>query len=117
MENLKKLKWRIRRKKIFREGVKLFIKEKKREIARVFLYFLKNDLHKEPFGFLEDLFIVKEKRNSGLGTELVRAVIKLARRRRCYKLIATSRFSRPLVHKFYQRLGFRKRGTEFRINF
>ncbi|MEO0537352.1 MAG: hypothetical protein AAF215_26285 [Cyanobacteria bacterium P01_A01_bin.123] len=35
----------------------------------------------------------------------------------CYKLIATSRTSRPKVHDLYQRLGFTQQGFEFRIDF
>jgi len=35
----------------------------------------------------------------------------------CYKLIATSRTSRPKVHELYQRLGFENHGVEFRMNF
>ncbi|MBI5732008.1 MAG: GNAT family N-acetyltransferase [Candidatus Magasanikbacteria bacterium] len=117
MRILKKSEIPIRREKISGEGVKLFIKKKNQEIARVFLYILKNDLHKEPFGFLEDLFVVEEKRGGGLGTKLIKAVVELARQKKCYKLVATSRFSRPAVHKLYQRLGFKKHGAEFRIDF
>jgi hypothetical protein len=40
-----------------------------------------------------------------------------ARRRRCYKLIATSRDERPRVHDLYRRLGFEEWGREFRLNF
>lgn len=35
----------------------------------------------------------------------------------CYKLIATSRTSRPKVHELYHRLGFTQHGVEFRIDF
>lgn len=87
-----------------------------KEIARVYLYILRNDLHKEPFGFLEDLFVEKKHRGRGIGSALVKAAIAEAKKRRCYKLIGTSRASRREVHRFYARLGLKKRGFEFRLD-
>ena len=75
-----------------------------------------NDLHAEPFGLLEDVFVDESQRGSGLGTALVREVIAAARQAGCYKLVATSRASRPKVHELYERLGFEKYGVEFRMN-
>lgn len=98
-------------------GIKFFLLENNLEIARAYLYFLHNDLHQEPFGLLEDVFVAQSHRGEGLGTELVEQVIQAAKQHGCYKLIATSRTSRPKVHKLYERLGFQKRGTEFRIDF
>jgi GNAT superfamily N-acetyltransferase len=75
-----------------------------------------NDLHAQPFGLLEDLFVDESQRGSGLGTALVREVIAAAREAGCYKLVATSRASRPKVHELYERLGFQNYGIEFRID-
>lgn len=86
-------------------------------VARARLYILWNDAHDEPFGFLEDVFVLSGERGSGIGTALVRAVIREVKRRSCYKLIATSRRSRPRVHALYRRLGFTAWGTEFRMDF
>jgi GNAT superfamily N-acetyltransferase len=58
-----------------------------------------NDLHEAPFGLMEDVFVAESERGSGLGTALVREVIAAARDAGCYKLIATSRASRPKVHE------------------
>lgn len=76
-----------------------------------------NSLHREPFGLLEDVYVAESHRGKGLGTKLVRQVIQMAKERGCYKLIATSRTSRPKVHKLYKDLGFQERGWEFRIDF
>jgi GNAT superfamily N-acetyltransferase len=76
-----------------------------------------NDLHDAPFGLLEDVFVDELQRSGGLGTALVREVISAAQELGCYKLIATSRTSRPKVHELYERLGFAKHGVEFRLNF
>lgn len=66
---------------------------------------------------MEDVFVAESERGSGLGTQLVNEVIATARDKACYKLIATSRNSRPKVHELYRRLGFSDHGREFRIDF
>ncbi len=84
-------------------GIKFFIKnDKEEEIGRAFLYLMYNDLRDEPFGMLEDIFIKESERGGGIGTELVKNVIEKAKELGCYKLIATSRHSRPKVHALYE---------------
>jgi len=98
-------------------GIRFSVLEEGNEIGRAFLYILNNDLHKEPFGLMEDVFVSESARGRGMGTELIKAVIASARKQGCYKLIATSREERELVHKLYERLGFRSWGKEFRMDF
>jgi len=76
-----------------------------------------NDLHEAPFGLLEDVYLDESQRGGGRGSALVREVIAAARELGCYKLVATSRTSRPKVHELYERLGFDQHGVEFRMNF
>jgi GNAT superfamily N-acetyltransferase len=98
-------------------GIRFSVNGDGREIARAYLYVMTNDLHDAPFGLLEDVFVDESQRGSGIGTALVREVITAARDLGCYKLIATSRTSRPKVHDLYERLGFEEHGVEFRLNF
>jgi len=98
------------------KGVRFSLSDGRKEIARAYLYVLNNDLHDEPFGLLEDVFVDEAQRGRGLGTMLVEAVIGAAREAGCYKLIATSRTSRPKVHELYEQLGFEKYGIEFRLH-
>ena len=98
------------------KGIKFSISEAEREIARAYLYIMHNDLHSEPFALLEDVYVAESRRRSGLGTKLVKQAISKAKLG-CYKLIATSRKSRPKVHQLYLKLGFEERGLEFRIDF
>ena len=86
-----------------------------REIARAFLYVLKNDLHPEPFGFLEDVFVAADCRGQGLGTKINQEIIALARKLGCYKIVACSRDERKKVHELYRGLGYEKHGVEFRM--
>lgn len=107
----------IKQKTIKAGGIKLFIEQDGKEAARAFLYVLKNDLHEEPFGFLEDVFVNEDLRGRGIGTELLKEIIKIAKDNKCYKIVATSRYERPNVHALYEKLGFKDWGKEFRMNF
>jgi GNAT superfamily N-acetyltransferase len=87
------------------------------EVVHAFLYILSNDLHKEPFGFLEDVFVEKGASGEELGKEIIKQIMSFAEDSGCYKLIATSRTSRDTVHKIYTKLGFILHGKEFRMDF
>ncbi len=99
-------------------GIKLISKDADgKEVGRAFLYIMHNGLHDKPFGFMEDVYVAEEMRGRGLGTSLVKRIIELAREKKCYKLVSTSRHSREKVHKLYLKLGFKDQGKEFRIDF
>ena len=103
-------------KEVKGKGIKVFIKDGEKEIARAYLYIFYNGLHEEPFGLLEDVYVDENFRGKGLGTRVVNKVIELARKNKCYKLIATSRHSRPKIHELYRKIGFEDWGREFRMN-
>lgn len=87
------------------------------EIARASLLIGKNDLHKEPFALLEDVYSEERVRGKGVATMLVNYVVDYAREYGCYKLIATHREDKPELTRFYEKFGFKKWGRELRINF
>jgi len=97
--------------------IKIKLNLNSKEIGHAYLYVLENDLHDQPFGLMEDVFVKEEFRGQGYGKELVRKVIESAKKHNCYKLICTSRYSKTAVHDFYEKLGFSKQGVEFRISF
>jgi GNAT superfamily N-acetyltransferase len=107
---------KINRQTRLAHGMRFSVSADGREIGRAYLYLMSNDLHDEPFGLLEDVFVEESARGDGVGTALVNEVIAAARRSGCYKLIATSRASRPKVHALYESLGFENYGVEFRMN-
>ena len=98
-------------------GIRISVTDNGAEVGRAYLYLMHNDLHNQPFGLMEDVYIDQAYRGQGVGSNLVKQVIKLARAASCYKLIATSRNARPKVHDLYRRLGFLQQGVEFRIDF
>lgn len=99
------------------KGIKIILEENGQPIGRGFLYILHNDLHPEPFGFIEDVFVEEAFRGKGYGERIVNALIEEAKKHKCYKLICTSRFSNEKAHHLYEKLGFQKHGNEFRMDF
>ena len=106
---------KIKRKKVKSYGIKFFVEKGNKEVARAFLYVMNNGLKKEPFGFLEDLFVDESLRGQGIGTDLLNMVIAEAKKIGCYKLVGTSRYERESVHKMYEKMGFEKFGVEFKM--
>ena len=106
----------IKQEKINAGGIKLFVEDNGKEVARAYLYILKN-IHDRPFGFMEDVFVDENYRSQGLGTKMLEEIIKTAKQKNCYKLIGTSRSERSKVHEWYLRLGFKDWGKEFRLDF
>ena len=97
-------------------GLKITISNDKKIIGSLYLYFLYNDLHREPFAFIENVNIGLEFRGQSFGSKLINEAIKLAKEKNCYKIICTSRNSRELVHRFYIKCGFKDYGKEFRLD-
>lgn len=88
----------------------------KKSVGRIYLYIIQNDLHQRPYGFLEDLFVDENMRGKRIGSALLYAAIKEAKKQKLYKLIGTSRKSRKQLHSFYQTSGFKIYGVEFRMD-
>ena len=109
------MQMRINNKKIKSEGIRISAEDGGKEIGRIFLYILKNDLRKESFGYMEDIFVDENYRKKGIGSKLIEEVIKLAKEKKCYKIVATSRYKSENVHRLYKKLGFEDFGKEFKM--
>ncbi len=107
----------VDRRNLAAQGIRFSVSDEGTEVARAYLYLMHNDLHQEPFGLMEDVFVDESQRGAGLGTRLVNEIVAAAKEHGCYKLIAMSRDSRLKVHDLYRRLGFSDHGREFRIDF
>lgn len=97
-------------------GIKISAYKEGSEAGWVYLYIISNDLHKEPLGIIENLFVREEFRRSGIGSELINSLINKAKEVGCYKIVCTSRYENIKVHEFYKKLGFQDRGLEFRMD-
>lgn len=105
----------IKKEDVIINGVKFSMKEEGQEVARCFVYLLSNELHDKSVAYLEDVFVRDGYRGRGFGTQIVEEAIKYAREN-AYKFILGSRFDKKRVHSFYERLGFKKHGIEFRMD-
>jgi len=97
-------------------GIKIIAEYDGKKVGRAYLYLMKNDLHKRPFGFMEDVFVNEDYRGKGVGKRLVNEIIEKAKENDCYKLVCTSRYEREKVHKLYEKFGFKDYGKEFRMD-
>lgn len=85
-------------------------------VASGLLYYIDIPARGRPFALMEGLVVDSRSRNQGIGSAMIAELIRLARRRDCYKLIFTSGFDREDAHKLYEKLGFKKWGFEFRMD-
>jgi N-acetylglutamate synthase-like GNAT family acetyltransferase len=60
-----------------------------------------------PYAVVEGVVVDSTRRDQGLGEELMRHVMEMARSAGCYKIILTSNKAREGAHRFYRRLGFK----------
>ena len=105
----------FKQKTIEAKGLKIYLENESRIVARATLFILENELRGRKFGYLEDVFVDERLRGQGIGTNLVNEIIKLAKEQKCYKIVATSRHEREKVHQLYERLGFKNLGLEFKM--
>ena len=103
--------------KLISKAFRIAVHENNKEVGRAFLYLIYNNLHSNPYGLVEDVFVNEEFRGKGVGTLLMKKLVEEAKNHKCYKLLATSRHERENVHKLYEKVGFKKHGFEFRIDF
>lgn len=98
------------------QAVRISACEDGEEVGHAWLYLVFNDLHNEPYGLVEDIFVEEKYRGRGVGGELLKMIIAEAKARGCYKLIANSRYTRNEVHQWYLKNGFEDYGKEFKIS-
>lgn len=94
----------------------LVAKDNGKVVASVFIFYLPVPAHGKPYAYLEGMVVDQKARGKGIGTKLTQKAIDLAKKRGCYKIIFTSGFDRQDIHKFYEKLGFKKWGYEFRMD-
>ena len=103
-------------KEVSSHGVKIVAIEDDKEVGRAYVYIMTNDLHKEPFAFVEDVFVEEDFRGKGISKPIMEKIKEIAKEKGCYKIIANSRFSNEFVHEYYEKLGYEKTSYSFRMN-
>lgn len=113
----KKMDQKIEKEKVDAYGMKFFIKKDGKEVARAFLYVMRNDIKNDIFGYLEDLHVSEELRGQGIGTLLVNTVINEAKKIGCYKLDLVCQLENKGAQELYKKMGFENLGLEFKMYF
>jgi GNAT superfamily N-acetyltransferase len=69
-----------------------------------------------PSAVVEGVVVDEHWRGCGVGTEMMKFAMRVARQNRCYKLVLSSNLRRERAHEFYQRLGFKQHGVSFEVS-
>jgi GNAT superfamily N-acetyltransferase len=67
-------------------------------------------------GIVEDVVVLSEWQNHGIGKQMMDFAMQECRNAKCYKLALSSNLKREQAHKFYEWIGFRKHGYSFVID-
>lgn len=94
----------------------LVAQENGRIVATSTIYFIQVAVRNRPYALFEGLVVDKSERGKGTGTAMLKEMIEIARNKNCYKIIFTSGSDRTDAHKFYEKLGFKHWGLEFRLD-
>ncbi|QIR36042.1 GNAT family N-acetyltransferase [Tolypothrix sp. PCC 7910] len=66
------------------------------------------------FAVLDSVTVISSMRGQGIGSEMVKAALKLSAEAGCYKMMLSSNLKRDRAHQFYQSLGFEQHGWSFK---
>ncbi|MBD2164942.1 GNAT family N-acetyltransferase [Calothrix membranacea FACHB-236] len=66
------------------------------------------------FAVLDSVTVISQMRGKGIGSEMVKAALKLSAEAGCYKMTLSSNLKRDRAHQFYQSLGFEQHGWSFK---
>jgi ribosomal protein S18 acetylase RimI-like enzyme len=106
---------KIEKKIIKVEGIRYSVISKGKEIGRAFLYILHNDIKGRDFGYIEDLHIDELYRGKGIGSNLIKLMIKDCKRQGGYKIELVTGYDNEGARKLYEKLGFRRLGTDYKM--
>ena len=70
-----------------------------------------------PFAIIENVIVLPDYRNQGIGRRVLERAVLLARQKNCYKVALMSGSSRPEVKLFYERSGFTQDKLGYQIRF
>lgn len=85
-------------------------------IATGVIYLIQVPIRGVPYAFLEGIVVDESLRGKGLGTEFFKEILAVCKHLNCYKILFTSGADREDAHRFYEKLGFKKWGLEFRMD-
>jgi len=77
---------------------------------------VKNSLWEDgEIAYISEIIVDHYARGTGIGTQLIQSITKLANERGCMRIELDSAFHRNMTHQFYESLGFDKRAYLFSL--
>ncbi len=67
----------------------------------------------QPIAQLEELFVLENYRQHGIGSQFVEEVEKIAREHDCYRVYIESGYKHKPAHTFYEKIGYTNYGVHF----
>jgi GNAT superfamily N-acetyltransferase len=101
-------------KPIEAKAERISLQEDEKEVAHICIYYITSDTG-ELYAFLEDIFVEQESRGQGLGTRLIKAAVERAAKQFCSRVVVNSDKHQERLFSLFKKLGFKEKGTEFRI--
>jgi GNAT superfamily N-acetyltransferase len=68
-------------------------------------------------GIVDDVVVHLDWQGKGIGKKMMQFAMDRCKESGCYKLMLSSNIKRDLAHQFYEKLGFKKHGYSFTIEF
>ncbi len=60
------------KKDLYAKGIRISITENGFEVGRTYIYLIQNDLHAQPFGLMEDVYVDESCRGKGIRFKISR---------------------------------------------
>src|SRR4030042_4828626 len=86
------------------------LKDKSKIVGFIAFSIRKVTRYQKPIAEIEELFIMPNCRNKGLGKKLIKIFIDKTKKIGCFKLFIGSEFKWKIAHKLYKEMGFKKIG-------
>ena len=97
-------------------GFRFSIERDGKEVARARLYFLRNDIHEESFGYVEDVHVDEAYRGQGLSSDLLDELEKMAKKIGLYKVILHTESVNFVAQSLYTKRGWYVVGPTLRLD-
>lgn len=96
----------------------LYVADRAGEIVGSFALLVMHNLGHlgTPSAIVEDVVVAPASQGIGIGKQMMRHALDLARDKGCYKLMLSSNARREEAHAFYETLGFERHGFSFRVD-
>ena len=98
-------------------GFRFSIERDGKEVARARLYILRNDIHPEPFGYVEDVHVDEGYRGQGISSELLSDLETAATELGLYKIILHTESVNFIAQSLYTKRGWYVVGPTLRFDF